>query len=208
MSRIFITAFEPYGNWSENASWLALIEFTKQLNPNLDITTRLYPVAFDDVAARLRRDLEADYDYALHLGQAPGIASVKLEAIGLNIGGRSEQRPEDFRPLVDDGPVAYRSELPLADWSRLLRAEGIPTTMSYNAGSFLCNATLYLSHFFADTMNLKTRSAFIHLPLEHAQTVKQHDEMPAMSSAMASRALQVVIGQLTTRALADAQELA
>ncbi len=208
MARIFITAFEPYGGWSENASWLALVEFTKQLSPEVDVTTRLYPVDFDAVASRLRRDLEANYDYVIHVGQAPGTAAVKLEAIGLNIGGRSEQRAEDFRLLVDEGPVAYISALPLAEWPRLLRAEGIPTSMSYHAGSYLCNATLYLSHFFADTMNLKTKSAFIHLPLDHTQTIKQNDDLPAMSSAMAARTLSIVVGELAKPSLADAQELA
>lgn len=208
MPRILITAFEPYGGWSENSSWLALIEFTKQLGSDSNVTTRLYPVDFDSVAQRLRKDLAADYDFALHLGQAPGAASVKLEAIGLNVGGRSEQRPEEFHRLVEDGPVAYQSALPLADWSNHLRADGIPTMVSYHAGSYLCNATLYLSHFFAETMNLKTQSAFIHLPLDYSQTLKQGKELPAMPSSLAGRALQLVVQQLTKREPADVRELA
>jgi len=207
MPSIFISAFEPYGGWSENSSWLALVEFTKQLSPDSQVTTRLYPVDFDTVAERLRKDLAADYDFALHLGQAPGTSSVKLEAIGLNVGGRSEQRPEEFRRLVEDGPVAYRSELPLAEWSCLLRAAGIPTTVSYNAGSYLCNATLYLSHYFAEAMKLTTQSAFIHLPLDFSQTLKQDKELPAMPSAMASRALQLVVNQLVKREPVREREL-
>jgi pyroglutamyl-peptidase len=207
MPSIFISAFEPYGGWSENSSWLALVEFTKQLSPDSQVTTRLYPVDFDTVAERLRKDLAADYDFALHLGQAPGTSSVKLEAIGLNVGGRSEQRPEEFRRLVEDGPVAYRSALPLAEWSCLLRAAGIPTTVSYYAGSYLCNATLYLSHYFAETMKLTTQSAFIHLPLDYSQTLKQDKELPALPSAMASRALQLVVNQLVKREPVREREL-
>ncbi|MBC8355533.1 MAG: pyroglutamyl-peptidase I [Planctomycetes bacterium] len=206
--RIFITAFEPYDGWSENSSWLALVEFTKQLSSNENITTRLYPVDFDTVAHRLRNDLEADYDFALHLGQAPGAALVKLEAIGLNVGGRSEQRPEEFHRLVEDGPVAYQSALPLAAWSNILRSEGIPTAVSYHAGSYLCNATLYLSHFFAETMNLKTQTAFVHLPLDFSQTLKQGKELPGLPSSVAGRALHIVVKQLLTRERAHAQELA
>ena len=208
MPRIFISAFEPYGGWSENSSWLALVEFTKELGPAAQVTTRLYPVDFDTVAERLRKDLAEDYDFAIHLGQAPGAASVKLEAVGLNVGGRSEERPEDFRQLVEDGPVAYRSSLPLAEWSRLLREAGIPTTVSYHAGSYLCNATLYLSHFFAETMNLKTKSAFVHLPLEYSQTLKQDKELPGMPATMAGRALQLVVDQLVKREPAHERELA
>ncbi len=208
MPRIFITAFEPYGGWSENSSWLALIEFTKQLGPDTSVTTRLYPVDFEEVAQRLRKDLESDYDIALHLGQAPGSATVKLEAIGLNVGGRSEQRPEDFRRLVEDGPVAYRTALPLDEWSSVLRGEGIPTTVSYHAGSYLCNAILYLSHYFAETMNLKTQSAFVHLPLDYSQTLKQGKELPGMPSTMAGRGLQLIVNQLAKRERAHERELA
>ncbi|MEX0818247.1 MAG: pyroglutamyl-peptidase I [Pirellulaceae bacterium] len=208
MPRIFITAFDSYGGWSENSSWLALVEFTKQLSADANVTTRLYPVDFETVALRLRKDLEADYDFALHLGQAPGSASVKLEAIGLNVGGRSEQRPEEFHRLVEDGPVAYRSALPLAEWSGLLRAEGIPTTVSYHAGSYLCNATLYLSHYFADTMRLKTQSAFMHLPLDYSQTLKQGKELPGMPAPMVGRALQLVVNQLLRCEPVDVRELA
>lgn len=208
MPRIFISAFEPYGGWNENSSWLALVEFTKQLGSDAQVTTRLYPVDFDTVADRLRKDLASDYDFALHLGQAPGTSSVKLEAIGLNVGGRSEQLPEEFRQLVEDGPVAYRSALPLADWACLLRGEGIPATVSYYAGSYLCNATLYMSHFFAETMKLKTRSAFIHLPLDVSQTLEQREELPAMPAATAGRALQLVVNQLIKCEPVRARELA
>ncbi|HUG70145.1 MAG TPA: pyroglutamyl-peptidase I [Pirellulaceae bacterium] len=208
MPRVFITAFEPYGGWRENSSWLALVEFTKQLSADTRVTTRLYPVDFEAVEQRLRKDLEDDYDFALHLGQAPGSACIKLEAIGLNVGGRSEQRAEEFRRLVEDGPVAYRSALPLSEWSSLLRAEGIPTTVSYHAGSYLCNAMLYLSHFFAETMKLKTQSAFIHLPLDYSQTLQQAKELPAISSTMAARALHLVVNQLIKREPVDSQELA
>ena len=208
MPRIFITAFEPYGGWSENSSWLALIEFTKQLGPDTSVTTRLYPVDFEEVAQRLRKDLASDYDIALHLGQAPGSATVTLEAIGLNVGGRSEQRPEDFRRLVEDGPVAYRTALPLNEWASVLRGEGIPTTVSYHAGSYLCNAILYLSHYFAETMNLKTQSAFVHLPLDYSQTLKQGKELPGMPSTMAGRGLQLIVNQLAKRERAHVRELA
>ena len=54
--RIFITAFEPYEGWSENSSWLALVEFTKNLTPLARVTTRRYPVNFDVVRERLARD--------------------------------------------------------------------------------------------------------------------------------------------------------
>jgi pyrrolidone-carboxylate peptidase len=71
----------------------------------------------------------------------------------------------------------------------------------------LCNATLYLSHYFAETMQLTTQSAFIHLPLDFSQTLKQDKELPAIPSAMASRALQLVVNELVKREPVRAREL-
>src|SRR6516164_8859698 len=139
---VLITAFEPYGTWKENSSWLCLLELTRGLADLSEITTRRFPVDFALARDRLARDLEANYDLVLHLGQSPGAGHIHLEAVGLNIGGTPDQSPEDFATLSADGPVAYRSSLPLGDWAAQIRAAGIPCQVSYHAGTYLCNATL------------------------------------------------------------------
>ena len=106
MPSVLITAFEPYGQWKENSSWLALVELTKNLPETPAITTRLYPVDFQIAKQKLEKDLVDNYDYALHFGQAPDSSHIRLEAIGLNIGGEAEQNPEARQPLVQDAPVA------------------------------------------------------------------------------------------------------
>ncbi|MBC8876923.1 MAG: hypothetical protein H8E44_46435 [Planctomycetes bacterium] len=112
MPTVLVTAYEPYDTWQENSSWLTLIELTKSLPETPAITTRLYPVDFAGMRKRLTDDLEGDFDYALHLGQAPGIGNVQLEAVGLNVGGSSEQTPDEYKPLVTESPVADPSGLP------------------------------------------------------------------------------------------------
>jgi pyroglutamyl-peptidase len=208
MPHIFITAFEPYDEWDENASWLALVNFTKTLPANAKITTRRYPVDFAVVYDRLSRDLEEDFDYAIHLGQSPGSASIHLEAIALNIGGSLNARAETFQPLVEDGPVAYRSDLPLVEWSEQLRAREIPATVSYHAGTYLCNATLYLSHYLAQRQRRRTKSAFIHVPLDTSQTAKADKEVPALPASVTAAGLAIVVDDLIKRGRLAAQALA
>src|SRR4051794_17606849 len=113
MPTILLTAFEPYDRWPENASWLALVELTRELPVDVKVVTRRYPVDFSAARQRLSDDLSSNFDFALHLGQAPGIARVHLEAVGINVGGHSSQTPDAFQPLVANGPVAYQSQLPL-----------------------------------------------------------------------------------------------
>jgi pyroglutamyl-peptidase len=157
--------------------------------------TRRYPVDFSQVRERLAEDLKANYDYAIHLGQAPRSAQIRLETIALNVRGDLGQL-EISRPLLDDGPVAYRSSLPLHDWSIKLEQAGIPSAVSYHAGTYVCNGTFYLSNFFVERMALRTRSTFMHLPLDVTQTIGQPEEFPSLASATAAQALAIILNEL------------
>jgi pyroglutamyl-peptidase len=196
MPRVLITAFEPYDRWKANASWLALVELTYNLPTEPAVTTRLYPVDFAQVQARLAKDLEANYDYALHLGQAPGATRIQLEAVALNIGGGGSQSPDEYRELIAGGPVAYRSPLPLGSWASMLRQAGIPAETSYHAGTYLCNAALYFSCYLAEQMALRTRSALIHLPLDVRQTATQDQHLAALPASLSAAGLRMILDDL------------
>jgi pyroglutamyl-peptidase len=198
MPTCLITAFEPYDRWQANSSWLTVIELTKERPDQPKVTTRLYPVDFRAAKAKLREDLEANYDFAIHLGQAPGSACVRFESIGINVGGSSQQLPEDFQPLAVDGPAAYQSVLPLGRWAGLLRRNGIPAQVSYHAGTYLCNATLYLSQYFTQQLGLKTRSCFIHLPLSTSQSISERQDTASLPTAMAAHGLKLILGDLAS----------
>ena len=197
MTSVLITAFEPYDRWKANSSWLTLVKLTQDMPDEPTITTRLYPVDFAAVKEKLANDLRADYDYALHLGQAPGSTRIQLEAIAVNVGGSSTQSPDQFRPLVEGGPIAYRSPLPLGDWAVRLREARVPAQVSYHAGTYLCNATLYFSCYLAERMALKTRAAFIHLPLDPSQTAEQAQDLASLPAATAAEALSLILADLS-----------
>lgn len=197
MPRVLLTAFKPYDRWPTNASWLALVELTRERPATPEIVTRLYEVDFAHVREQLARDLAANYDYALHVGQAPGSTRVQLEAIGINVGGHSRQLPDDFQPLDPAGPTAYRSLLPLSRMAHRLREAHIPAQVSYHAGTYLCNATHYLSHHIIAQRGLTTRAAFIHLPLDTSQVMDEEQILPSLSAHESARALRLILQELS-----------
>jgi len=206
--RVLLTAFEPYGTWTTNASWLALVELTRDLPADPQVTTRLYPVDFAKVRERLAQDLAQNYDVALHLGQAPGEAGIRLETVGLNI--RSPAREglpagDSFGPLVADGPLAYASALPMAALAERIRAAGIPASVSHHAGTYVCNATLYLAHYLAERMAVQTRVGFIHVPLETSQAAVDGAKTPSLPASVSAAAIREVLLGITT--LADEDDL-
>lgn len=198
MPRVLLTAFGPYDDWPANASWLAVQELTRDLpNDNgLELVTRLYPVSFADVAARLEQDLGADVDFALHLGQSPGASCIQFESIAINAACERGKRPEDAWPLVPKGPAAYASSLPVARWAQMLRGEGIPAEVSYHAGTYVCNATLYLSQHLIAQRKLATRVGFIHVPVAPSQVLDRQPAMPSLPVAMAARGLRLVLDDI------------
>ena len=198
MVSVLITAFEPYDRWQANSSWQAVIEMTKDRPDEPKITTRLYPVDFRAAKAKLSEDLQANFDFALHLGQAPGSTGIRLESIGINVGGSSHQLPEEAQTLAIDGPVAYQSSLPLGKWAGMLRRAGIPTQVSYHAGTYLCNAMLYLSHYYTEQRGLKTRACFMHLPLSTTQAISEKQDIASLPTSLAALGLRMILNDLAT----------
>ncbi len=197
MTKVLITAFEPYQPWEANSSWLTVVELTKDLPAQPEITTRLYPVDFDQIEKKLRADLTDNFDYLLHLGQAPGSGGVELERVAINVRLAPGEPEDQAQPLVADGPAAYMSKLPLADWAAKLRGEGIPAAVSYHAGTFLCNAALYYSHHIIAQEGLKTQATFVHLPLDITQSATTTKDIASLPAAISAQAVRGILGELS-----------
>lgn len=195
MTRALLTAFEPYDRWSENSSWQTLVELTRWYDGPVELVTRRYPVDLTRMSELLRKDLQEDYDLAIHMGQSPGSTLIKLEAVGLNV-------RTDGTPLIADAPEAYRSSLPLAGCVGLLIEAGIPSELSHHAGTYLCNAALFLSQHYSKSFSLQTKSLFVHVPLSPAQAAKDDLRMASMSIQMTSAAVAMILEQVRARKLA------
>jgi len=195
MFQVLLTAFEPYGQIPHNSShacWELLTEFPA----NLSVTRRVYPVDFEHVRVLLREEWHARFDLVLHLGQAPGSAAIRLEAIGLNLqGGPGAQ---DFPALEPEGPAAYRSQAPWQRWAKLLRDHGHPAEISFHAGTYLCNAALYWSCHLAATKHAasagpRPQVLFVHLPLLPTQAASREPAPPSMSAEQTAAAIRLLL---------------
>ncbi|QDS98728.1 pyroglutamyl-peptidase I [Adhaeretor mobilis] len=202
MTRILLTAFDAYESWTENASWLLVQRLLRDLPSHAQVTTRLYPVEFSTMRERLAKDLQDNYDVVLMLGQAPGYGGIEFEAIGLNIALPHGTHRDEAGLLAEDGPVAYRSELPLGDWARDLRQQGVPAQVSFHAGSFLCNAALYLAHYYIEKFSLPTEAAFIHVPLDVSQVAGEVKPPASLPVEISAAAIGWVVETLGARTIA------
>ena len=138
----------------------------------------------------------------IHLGLAAGRARLSLERFAVNVmdygipDARGEVRRDE--PCVADGPAAYASTLPLRAILDELTAEGIPAHLSYTAGTYLCNYTLYTTLHALALRRRASPPAFIHLPLSPAMVAARGLEEPSMDLSVMVRALETVLRVVTT----------
>jgi pyroglutamyl-peptidase len=194
--KILVTAFEPYDQWRSNSSWEALTEYLREHGLPPGVTTRRYPVDFDQLNERLSKDLERGFDFVLHLGQSPGSCAIHLESIAINVAGVTYAPGNLFGPIVHDAPVAYRTRCPLNKMCSELHDAAIPASISYHAGTYLCNAAMYLSHHWHAVRNLECCVGFAHLPLTLEQSIASGREMPGLPIKDLSRAIHCMLNVL------------
>ncbi len=200
--RVLLTAFEPYAEWSTNSSWMTLVEMLKGRPSNSLLVTRRYPVDLERMQSSLYKDLSTGFDAVLHLGQAPGASLVKLEAMAINAGGAIRDGAAGIDRLVSDAPEAYRSRMPLDRWAQRLNKAGIPAQISYHAGTYLCNAVMYLSHHWVAQSEQQIPVGFIHLPLASEQVAGSGQSIASLPLATLANALSLVLDDLGEVALA------
>jgi pyroglutamyl-peptidase len=105
------------------------------------------------------------------LGQAEGRTAITPEKVAINLDdARLADNDGVLRSdvkIVDKGPDAYFSTLPLVEMVEAIKAQGIPASVSLSAGAFLCNHVFYVAqNKFAGT---NVRSGFVHVPLMDSQ---------------------------------------
>ena len=195
MKQLLITGFDPFGGETVNPSW----EAVKQLDNTIgsyQLTKLQLPTVFGKAAdALLSAAKELQPDAILGIGQAGGRAGITPEVIGINL--REARIPDNAgnqpvnQPIVPDGPAAYFATVPVREMAAAMQTGGIPCTLSYSAGAFVCNDVLYsVLHHYHGT---DTRVGFLHVPFLPQQA---KENQPFMTLDEIVRGLTLAIGAL------------
>ena len=166
MKSLLITGFEPFGGEEINPSWEAVCRLPDEIN-GYSVNKLLLPVVFGNAAEEaIKKANEIDPDVIICIGQAGGRSAITPELVAINlryakIPDNSGNQPID-EPIIVGGDNALFSTIPARKIAAAIEALGIPSQLSYSAGSYVCNDLLYtlLMHF----KGSKTRVGFIHVP--------------------------------------------
>lgn len=181
--RVLITGFGPFGDFPANPAAEAVHLLAARGIDRIELATEVLPVDFRIAPARIAALVE---EHAPDLVLAVGVAGrdvLTIERVAVNlidarIADVTGNQPVDV-PVVEDGPAALFSTLPVKAMAAAVRNAGIPCELSLSAGSYVCNAVMYAA---LHTASTGTRAGFLHVPPAHV-----------LAPAEAARAMAIAI---------------
>ncbi len=166
MPKLLITGFDPFGGESVNPAWEAVKRLPEEIG-DWQVIKLPIPTVFSLASQRtLEAAAKWQPDCIINVGQAGGRKCITPEMVAINlrygsIADNAGAQPKD-EPCVPGGPDAYFTTLPVRRMAEALAREGVPGAVSYSAGAFVCNDTMYrVLHQYAGSA---VRAGFIHVP--------------------------------------------
>lgn len=181
---VLLTGFEPFNKANVNPAWEAVRALDGWSGEGFRVEVRQLPCVFGDARDALAAMVdELHPDIVIAVGQAGGRAEMSVERVAINVDDASildnaGRQPVD-RPIVEDGPAAYFSTLPIKAMVAAMRDKGLAAGVSQTAGTFVCNHVFYgLMH---HTAGKPTRAGFMHVPFLPEQAEQRPDDPPSMA---------------------------
>lgn len=175
MGGILVTGFEPFGGMSVNASWEVASRLPSEIQ-GVRIVVKQLPVVYFESLQKVRAILKENEwitDIIL-LGEAGGIATIKVEMIGVNLDdtdvpdNKGSIRQDDR--IIKDAPDGIFATIPVKRIVNHLKHQcSAPAAVSWSAGQFLCNHTLFGTLHELARAEKNVRAGFVHLPYTTAQ---------------------------------------
>ena len=195
MKKLLLTAFTPFDGEKINPA-LEAVKLVKDKIGNLEIVKLEVPTVFGKSIDTVREAIEREKpDFVLSIGQAGGRAEITPERVAINLNDaripdNEGNQPID-EPIFPDGENAYFSTLPVKAMVEAIRKEGLPSSLSNSAGTYVCNHLMYGVLYYLDKRPV-IKAGFIHVPYIPEQT-KNKKEMPALELSEIVRGLEAAI---------------
>ena len=194
--KILVTGFDPFGGEPINPA----IESVKRLPDNIagaEIIKLEIPTVRKKSLEKIEKAInEHNPDIILSIGQAGGRFDISIERVGINL--------DDFRipdnegnqiidePVFPDGENSYFVKLPVKAMVQNVQKNNIPASVSYTAGTFVCNHVLYGVLYLIEKKYKGKKSGFIHIPFLPEQVVDKRNT-PSMELSTIVKGLTAAI---------------
>ncbi|MCD8085835.1 MAG: pyroglutamyl-peptidase I [Clostridiales bacterium] len=202
MKTILLTGFAPFGADTFNPSWEALTLLPDRWS-GVRLVKRRLPVAYDRVAGLLAQAVEeVRPDGVLCIGQAGGRTGLTPELVAIN--WKDAVLPDNDGvqyggvPICPEGPAAYFATVPVKEMAAAIGQAGVPASLSYSAGAYVCNTTMYCLLRLLEGRYPDLQGGFLHVPYACEQVLGRPGvpslPLPLIAEGIQAAALAVAEG--------------
>ncbi|MGE7887213.1 pyroglutamyl-peptidase I [Bacillus cereus] len=202
MKTVLLTGFDPFGGESINPAWEVAKSLHEKTIGEYKIISKQVPTVFRKSISILKEYIEElNPEIIICIGQAGGRPDITIERVAINIddariADNEGNQPVDV-PVVEEGPAAYWSTLPMKAIVKKLREEGILSSVSQTAGTFVCNHLFYGLMHELEKHDKKIKGGFIHIPFLPEQA-SNYPGQPSMSLSTISKGIELAVEVTTT----------
>lgn len=199
--KILVTGFEPFGESPLNPSQKLIEAIPEKPFDGIAVLKAILPVDHTQAPKQLIAHIHKHQpDAVISFGLASGRPKISLERVAINL--------MDFRipdnagftisdqPVIEGGPAAYFSTLPIRSLLEALGKAQIPSEISLSAGAYLCNQVFYSMMHEIHRANLAIMAGFIHLPALPEQAAQSSKSIPSISLEQDIMAAKIIISHL------------
>lgn len=191
--KILITGFEPFGGESVNPAYEA-VKLLPDMAGDIQIVKMEIPTVFGEAGKVVETGiLQHQPDAVICVGQAGRRADIGVERVAINlveasIPDNAGNQPMDVK-VQEDGDTAYFAIIPVKAMVKNIKDHGIPASISYTAGTYVCNSVMYDLLYLIDRKYPSIRGGFIHVPYATEQGVGKPVGTATMELSTISKAL-------------------
>ena len=145
--KLLLTAFTPFDGEKINPA-LEAMKLVKDRIDDVEVVKVEVPTVFRKSIQVVTEAIEKEEpDFVLSIGQAGGREGITPERVAINIDDARIPDNEGNQPIDEtifpDGANAYFSTLPVKAMVEAIRREGLPSSLSNSAGTYVCNHLMY-----------------------------------------------------------------
>ena len=205
--KILVTGFDPFGGEKVNPAYEA-VKLLPDTIHGAEIIKLEIPTVFSKCGPSVEEGIRQHQpDVVLNVGQAGGRASVTIEKVAINFAdaripdNQGEQPVDEL--LQSDGENAYFASLPVKAMMQNVREHGLPCSISYTAGTYVCNAVMYKVLYMCAKRYPNIRAGFIHVPYASGQVIDKAAGTPSMTLEAIEKSIEYAIEAIVDEKVAD-----
>ncbi len=196
MKKVLITGFDPFDKEPINPAYEAVKGLADEIDGAVIIKAEVPTVSYRAIDKTIELIEAEKPDIVINVGQAGGRFGITPEKVAINLNDFRIKDNEGNQPLdcpiVEDGAPAYFTTLPVKAMVESIKEAGLPASLSYSAGTFVCNQVMYgVAHYIA-TNELDIRSGFVHIPFMTQQVIEKKNQ-PSLSLEQLTAGLEALI---------------